>query len=114
MRVLRSAQPLGVDPLARTVQGSRAVDVERVAVVAEEGVVPGRFDERLEWNYRTANVIDNLRYCCEVLEAAGLIMVIEPLNSLKDHPGLFLTKIPQAYMICEAVNSPSCKIINDL
>jgi hydroxypyruvate isomerase len=27
---------------------------------------------------------------------------------------LFLTGIPQAYQICRAVNSPSCKILDDL
>jgi len=41
-------------------------------------------------------------------------MVIEPLNTLHDHPGLFLTGIPQAYLICRAVNSPAVKIVNDL
>ncbi len=40
-------------------------------------------------------------------------MVLEPLNFM-NHPGLFLTKIPQAYQICKAVNSPSCKILDDL
>jgi hydroxypyruvate isomerase len=40
--------------------------------------------------------------------------VIEPLNAWINHPGLFLTKIPQAYQICRAVGSPSCKIINDI
>jgi hydroxypyruvate isomerase len=41
-------------------------------------------------------------------------MVLEPLNPYRDHPGLFLTKIPQAFMICRAVGSPSCKILDDL
>ncbi|MBL7095281.1 TIM barrel protein [candidate division KSB1 bacterium] len=77
-------------------------------------VVPGRFDEGLEWDYQTTNVIENLRLCCEILEPAGLVMVLEPLNAWTNHPGLFLTKIPQTYMICKAVNSPSCKIINDI
>ena len=77
-------------------------------------VVPGRFDEGLEWDYQTANVIDNLKYCCDILEPSGLVMVLEPLNAWTNHPGLFLTKIPQAYMICKAVNSPSCKIVNDI
>ena len=77
-------------------------------------VVPGRFDDRLHWDYQTANVIENLRYCAEVFEPAGITMVLEPLNTLHDHPGLFLTKIPQAYLICRAVNSPNIKIINDL
>lgn len=77
-------------------------------------VVPGRFDEGLEWDYQTANVIENLKYCCEVVEPSGLVLVIEPLNAWTNHPGLFLTKIPQAYQICRAVNSPSCKIVNDI
>ncbi len=77
-------------------------------------VVPGRFDEGLEWDYQTTNVIENLKYCVDVLEPAGLVMVLEPLNAWTNHPGLFLTKIPQAYMICRAVDSPSCKIVNDL
>ena len=75
--------------------------------------VPGRYDERLEWDYQTANVVENLKFCAEICEPSGLVIVIEPLNPW-DHPGLFLTKIPQAYQICKAVGSPSCKIINDI
>jgi hydroxypyruvate isomerase len=76
-------------------------------------VVPGPYNQSLSWDYQTANVIENLRFCMDVCVPAGLILVLEPLNP-KDHPGLFLTKIPQAYEICKAVNSPSCKILNDL
>jgi hydroxypyruvate isomerase len=76
-------------------------------------VVPGRYDESLAWDYQTANVIDHLRACMAICEPAGLVIVLEPLNP-KNHPGLFLTKIPQAYQICKAVNSPSCKINNDI
>jgi hydroxypyruvate isomerase len=77
-------------------------------------VVPGCYDQRLDWDYQTANVIDNLRRCAEVCEKAGLVMVIEPLNHRRDHPGLFLTKIAQGFLICRAVNSPSCKILFDM
>jgi hydroxypyruvate isomerase len=77
-------------------------------------VVPGRYDERLSRDFQTANVIDNLRYCSDVMEPAGLTMVIEPLNTIHDHPGLFLTGIPQSYSICRAVNRPVCKIVNDV
>jgi hydroxypyruvate isomerase len=76
-------------------------------------VVPGRYDESLAWEYQTANVVDNLRACVEVCEPAGLILVLESLNP-RDHPGLFLTRIPQAYEICRAVASPSCKILDDI
>lgn len=76
-------------------------------------VVPGRYGQKLEWDYQTANVIDNLKLCVDICEPAGLVIVIEPLNRW-NHPGLFLTGIPQAYQICKAVNSPNCKIVNDL
>jgi sugar phosphate isomerase/epimerase len=76
-------------------------------------VVPGRWEESLDWDYQTANVIDNLKFCLDICAPAGLILVLEPLNP-KDHPGLFLTKISQAYQIARAVNSPSCKILDDI
>jgi len=76
-------------------------------------VVPGRWEERLDWDYQTANVIENLKFCMDVCAPAGLVLVLEPLNP-KDHPGLFLTKISQAYQISRAVNSPGCKILNDI
>jgi hydroxypyruvate isomerase len=40
-------------------------------------------------------------------------MVLEPLNFM-NHPGMFLYGSPQAYEICKAVDSPSCKILFDI
>jgi hydroxypyruvate isomerase len=77
-------------------------------------VVLGRYDVKLHMDYQTANAIDNLRYCCDVVEPEGVTIVLEPLNHYINHPGLFLTGIPQAYAICRAVNRPSCKIVDDL
>jgi hydroxypyruvate isomerase len=76
-------------------------------------MVPGKYDDKLEWDYQTANVIECMRELSEIAEKAGMIIVLEPLNRW-NHPGLFLTGIPQTYMICKAVNSPSCKIVNDM
>ena len=91
-----------------------AVDVAKRVNAKWCTVVPGAFDTKLEWDYQTANAIENLKWCSEVCEPSGLIMVLEPLNAWRDHPGLFLTKIPQAYQICKAVDNPSCKILDDL
>jgi len=51
-----------------------------------------------------------------LLTAAGLVVYLQhrALMALDRQTGLFLQKIPQAYQICRAVNSPSCKIVNDL
>lgn len=95
-------------------QMQQSVEVAKRVNAKWATVVPGAFDNGLEWDYQTANVIENLKWCADVCEKSGLIMVLEPLNPWINHPGLFLTKIPQAYQICKAVNSPSCKILNDL
>jgi hydroxypyruvate isomerase len=95
-------------------------DMEKAVEVAkrrERPLVHGRAGARsrarLQPDYQTAHVIDNLRRAAEICEKAGLVMVLEPLNPWRDHPGLFLTKIPQAYLVCRGVDSPSCKILDD-
>jgi hydroxypyruvate isomerase len=77
-------------------------------------VVPGKYDEKLEWDYQTANVVENLRMCCDIVGNSGLQLVLEPLNAHTDHPWLFLTKMAQAKMICIAVDHPGCKIVDDM
>ena len=77
-------------------------------------VVPGHVDLKKEMAYQTANVIEALRRASKWLEPHDLIMVLEPLNWWTNHAGQFLTEIPQAYEICRAVDSPSCKILFDI
>ena len=76
-------------------------------------VVPGYKDLRLKDSYQQTNVIDSLKYACDILEPYDLTMVLEPLN-FRNHPGLFLTESPQAFEICKAINSKSCKILFDI
>ena len=74
-------------------------------------VVPGYFERRLPIGIQTGNVIDILRAGAKILEPASLTMVLEPLS---DNPDLFLRTSDQAYAICRAVDSPSCKILYDM
>ncbi|MEM9352045.1 MAG: TIM barrel protein [Planctomycetota bacterium] len=77
-------------------------------------LVPGFYDRSKEWGYQTANCVELLRRCAEIAEPAGLVLVLEPLNWWTNHAGMFLHKIPQAYEICRAVDSPSVKILFDV
>jgi len=74
-------------------------------------VVPGDFARNLPIGIQTGNVIDALRRGAEILEPAGLVMVLEALS---DTPDLFLRTSDQTYEICRGVNSPSCKILYDI
>jgi hydroxypyruvate isomerase len=91
-----------------------SVDVAKRVNAKWMTVVPGHVDRRLEMSYQTANVTEALKRAAEILEPHGLVIVIEPLNTLRDHPGQFLNRIPQAYQICRAVDSPSLKILFDI
>jgi hydroxypyruvate isomerase len=76
-------------------------------------VVPGYVELHTDVGYQTVHVVESLRRAAEILEPHGLVMVLESLNP-RNHPGLFLRKISQAYEICRAVDSPACKILDDL
>jgi hydroxypyruvate isomerase len=93
---------------------TQAVEVAKRVNAKWTTVVPGTYVNNMEWDYQTANVIETLKMLAGICEPHGLVMVLEPLNPWANHPGCFLTKIPQAYQICKAVGSPSCKILDDL
>ena len=92
----------------------RAVEVGQRCGATWCTIVPGAFHPKEEKDFQAATVIDNLRRAADILEPGGLIGVLEPLNPYRDHPGCFLTRIPQAFSICRAVNRPGIKILNDL
>lgn len=90
---------------------TKAVEVSKRVNAKWATVVPGYFERKLPIDIQTAHVIEGLRLGSKVLEPAGLTMVLEPLS---DNPDLFLRNSNQTYMICKAVNSPSCKILFDI
>jgi hydroxypyruvate isomerase len=77
-------------------------------------VVPGRFDDGLGSYFQTANCVELLKRCCGILEPHGLVMVVEPLNCGGGDSGTFPPKRPQLEWICQAVGSPSCRILFDV
>jgi hydroxypyruvate isomerase len=89
----------------------RCVDVAKRVNAKWMTVVPGYFERTLPMGVQTANVIEALRRGADVFEPHGLTMVLEPLS---DNPDLFLRTSDQTYMICKAVDSPSCKILYDI
>ena len=74
-------------------------------------VVLGDFDRALPMGVQTGNVIEAIKKGTAILEPHGIIMVLEPLS---DNPDLFLRTPDQAYAICKAVGSPSCKLLYDM
>lgn len=88
----------------------QAIELSKRSGARFTTVVPGNFQRNLPLELQTSHVIQALRRGVEILEPHGIIMVLEPLS---DTPDLFLRTAAQTYLICKAVQSPSCKILYD-
>ena len=91
----------------RTITYARALDCPMVNCLA--GLAPVGVDHGL---LRTT-FIDNLRYAAPRLKAAGIKLLIEPINT-RDMPGFFLNHTKDAADIIAAVGSDNLFIQHDL
>lgn len=77
--------------------------------------VVGRVAQNLPWGHQFSNVVEALRRASEVCEksGSGMILCVEPLN-WRDHPGQFGATSDTLRALCRAVDSPHCRILQDL
>lgn len=61
-----------------------------------------------------ASIVEGLRAAAPILEEAGIVLMIEPLNVLVDHPGYYLSRADEAFSIVKEVDSPFVKVIYDI
>jgi len=60
------------------------------------------------------SIVDGLRACAPLLEEAGVILTIEPLNTLVDHAGYYLTSSAEGFEIVNEVGSPNVQLLFDI
>ena len=61
-----------------------------------------------------ANITETLRLAVPILEASGVTIMIEPLNTLVNHPGYYLWSSAEAFEIIREVNHPLVKVVYDI
>ena len=59
-------------------------------------IVPGTIDPGVLPEHATRNTVELLKRCAAILEPAGIVAVLEPLNRM-NHPGCFLQRTAQAH-----------------
>nr|WP_208411728.1 TIM barrel protein [Sphingomonas naasensis] len=91
-----------------------SIDVAKRLDVKWMTVVTGFLDRRLPVEIQTGRIIDTMRRAAEIVEPHGLVMVMEPLNTIVNHPGVFLQTIPQGFAVARGVDSPAVKVLADL
>ncbi|WP_027962301.1 hydroxypyruvate isomerase [Halomonas halodenitrificans] len=73
------------------------------------GIQPGGVDD----DEARRVLVENLRYAAERLEAAGILLIAEPINT-RDIPGFFLNRTEQALALFDEVGSRNLKLQYDI
>jgi len=77
-------------------------------IVCTGNTIPGMTDEQLH-----ESVIEGLKPTVELAEAAGITLLLEPLNTWYDHPGYWLTSSDRAAEICRELGSDRMRVLFD-
>lgn len=77
-------------------------------------VVTGFMDRKLPQEIQTGRIIDVMRRAGDIVAPHGLVLVMEPLNTRTNHPGVFMQTIAQGYAVAKGVNGPAVKVLADL
>jgi hydroxypyruvate isomerase len=91
-----------------------AVDVAKRLNARHMTVVTGFMDPKVPVEIQTARVIDLMRRAGDIVAPHGIAMVMEPLNTRTNHPGVYMQSIAQGYAVARGANSPGVKILADL
>jgi hydroxypyruvate isomerase len=60
------------------------------------------------------SIVDGLKAAAPLLEAAGITLLLEPLNAKIDHPGIYLEYSDEGFEILKHVGSPNVKLLFDI
>lgn len=60
------------------------------------------------------SIVEGLQACAPILEEAGIVLAVEPLNILVDHKGYYLDQSDEGFAIIDEVGSPNVKLLFDV
>ncbi|WP_066722375.1 hydroxypyruvate isomerase family protein [Sphingomonas pituitosa] len=91
-----------------------SIDVAKRLNATRMTVVTGFLDPKVPLDIQTARVIDVMRRAGDIVAPHDIAMVMEPLNTRTNHPGVYMQSIAQGYAVARGANSPGVKILADL
>lgn len=101
-------RPEFIDQLQQTIEAAHTLQCRTVIITVGQAL------EQVSRETQHEHVIESLRSCQEMIQDAGITLVVEPLNTLIDHPGYFLTFSEEAFQIIDQVNSANVKVLYDV
>ncbi|MCL6518310.1 MAG: TIM barrel protein [Armatimonadetes bacterium] len=94
--------------LERVVELANIVNC-RMIITCAGNCQPGKSKEE-----QVQSIIDALKEAAPIAENGGITLLLEPLNSLVNHPGYFLDSSAIGAEIVKAVGSPNVKLLYDI
>lgn len=91
-----------------------SIDVAKRLNASRVTVVTGFLDPKVPLDIQTARVIDTMRRAGDIVAPHGFALVMEPLNTRTNHPGVYMQSIAQGYAVARGANSPGIKVLADL
>lgn len=77
-------------------------------------IASGFSREGVSFEEQRGEMLKVLRQAATLAEAAGIVLLLEPLNTRIDHPGMFLNDTRLGLDLVEAVASPHLKLLFDV
>jgi hydroxypyruvate isomerase len=77
-------------------------------------VASGFFREGVSADEQFDEAVTSLKRIAAMAEAEGVMLLLEPVNSKIDHPGMYLDRTPLALDLIEAVGSPNLRMLFDV
>lgn len=97
-----------LDELRLCVQAAEMVDCRRLEVLTGN-LIPG-----VSYAQQMDSCVATLEASIPMLEASGMVAVVEMLNSIEDHPGYFLDSIDEGVEMIRRVGSDHVKLLFDI
>ncbi|WP_163558760.1 hydroxypyruvate isomerase [Halomonas sp. NO4] len=91
----------------------RAIEYAKVLGNTQVNCLAGIQPEGVSDAEARRSLVENLRYAAGKLEAAGILLVAEPINT-RDIPGFFLNRTEQALALFDEVGSDNLKLQYDI
>lgn len=98
---------LWLEGLKNSIEAAKVLGVKRLITQVGQ-------DTGARRDFQHDAIVRTLKKAAPMLEAAGVTVMLEPLNVLVDHPGYYLTTAGEGFDIVREVGSPNVKIIYDI
>jgi hydroxypyruvate isomerase len=87
---------------------SKKLDIPQISLTS--GLSAAGLSQEQQW----VSLTEGIKRAADLIAAAKLTLLIEPLNSLVDHPGCFLTSAVDGLRLVKEINLPHVRLLFDL